>query len=140
MKLFYATTLLLAVCALVSCGGGGNTDQIVGSWTLSGYTNAGEAVELSDCDAQTKWNFSSEAGEALQDGTSTMKLSAGAPDNCQYYGFDATWTTQGSKLFISTSRIGGMGGSSFAGLMEIVELTPNKLVVKSMKRELTFTR
>jgi hypothetical protein len=132
--------VFLVTLFLAACGGGNQKNQITGEWTLSAYTNDGETIELTDCDKQTKWNFTTEAAEALGDGTEVQKLSATAPDNCEYYGFDAKWTVKDGKLFVSTSRIGGMGGSSLAGLMEILELSANKMVVKTMKRELTFTK
>ena len=135
LGLVFVVTLFLA-----ACGGGNQKKQITGEWTLSAFTNDGETIELTDCDKQTKWNFTTESAEALGDGTEVQKLNASAPDNCEYYGFDAKWTVKDGKLFVSTSRIGGMGGNSLAGLMEIKELSANKMVVKVMKRELTFTR
>jgi hypothetical protein len=45
-----------------------------------------------------------------------------------------------SKIFISSCRIGGMGGMSLAGLMEIVELTEDKLVLSAMDKKITLKR
>jgi len=132
--------VLLTTVLMISCGNDSQHNQVTGEWTLSSFSNDGEVVELTECDEKTTWNFTLESAEALGDGTEVQKLKAVAPENCQYYGFDAKWTIKDGKLFISTSRIGGMGGSSLAGLMEIKELTKNKMVVKTMKKELTFNR
>ncbi|MCH2228700.1 MAG: lipocalin family protein [Crocinitomicaceae bacterium] len=139
-QLTIITLVILTTVLMTSCGNGNQKNQVTGEWTLSSFSNDGEVVELTDCDEKTTWSFTLEPAEALDDGTEVQKLKAVAPENCKYFGFDAKWTISDGKLFISTSRIGGMGGSSFAGLMEIKELTNNKMVVKTMKKELTFNR
>lgn len=139
MKFLHFATVAFGLVLLTACGGGPK-DQIVGVWTLAGLTDAGAAVELTECDQQTTWNFTTETAEALSDGTAVQKLEAKAPESCDHYGFDAKWTTKDGQLFVSTSRIGGVGGVSLAGLMEIVEATESKLVLKSMKRQITLTR
>lgn len=140
MKISQITLVIALTVFMISCGGDNKKDQITGEWTLTAFSNNGETIELTDCDQQTKWVFSTEQAEALGDGTSVQKLTASAPESCKYYGFDAKWTVTGGQLFISTSRIGGMGGNSLAGLMKIKEITPNKMIVTSMKKELTFER
>lgn len=140
MKKLTISFLLLTSVLIMSCGNNNQKNQINGEWTLSSFTNKGEVVELTECDKKTNWNFTSESVEPLGDGTEVQKLSAVAPETCEYYDFEAKWTVKDGKLFVSTSRIGGMGGSSLAGLMEIKELTENKMVVEIMKKELTFSR
>lgn len=115
-------------------------DKVAGTWTLSSFVDDGKVVELTECDEKTTWNFTTESAETLSDGTAVQKLNAVAPEECEYYSFDAKWTVQNGQLFVSTSRIGGLGGNSLAGLMKIKELTDNKLVVEIMKKELTFKR
>jgi hypothetical protein len=139
MKKLKLGLLALTSLLIVSCGGVSN-DQIAGEWKLTGFSDNGENVELSDCDKQTTWNFTTEAAETLGDGTAVQVLKGQSPDNCEYYSFDSKWTVRDGGLFVSTSRIGGMGGFSLAGLMEIVELTDNKLVLKSMKKEITLEK
>ena len=133
--------IFAAVVMLVSCGTGSNQkEEIQGEWKLTAFSNNSKVMELRDCDKQTPWNFTTEPAEALGDGTEVQKLIAKAPANCKYFGFDASWTVVDGQLFISTSRIGGMGGVSLAGLMQIKSLEPNKMVFTSMKNELTFER
>lgn len=115
-------------------------ERVIGEWTLSSFIDDGKVVELTECDGKTTWNFTTEPAEALGDGTAVQKLNATAPDECEYYSFDAKWTVQNGQLFVSTSRIGGLGGNSLAGLMKIKDLTDTKLVVEIMKKELTFER
>lgn len=133
--------LFISFAALItSCKSGDQKDQISGEWTLSSFSSNGESEELTECDKNTTWNFTMEPAEALGDGTEVYKLMASAPDDCKYYGFDAKWTVKDGKLFISTSRIGGMGGNSLAGMMEIKKLSGNLMVIKTLKKELTFKR
>lgn len=130
MKRFSFFLGALALTTLFACGGGVNTDAFVGEWTLTSHTDDGSATELTECDTQTKWNFTADKAEPLADGTEVMTLSAKAPDDCKWYGFDAKWTVKNGQLFISTTKIGGMGGNSNAGMFTIVEQTPNKLVLE----------
>lgn len=139
-RLKLITFVLLTSVLTSSCGDDGLNNQVAGEWTLTSFSIDGEEVELTECDEKTTWTFTLEPSDPLTDGTEVQTLKAVAPENCQYYGFDAKWTTKEGKLFISTSRIGGMGGNSLAGLMEIKELTENKLVVVAMSKELTFIR
>lgn len=141
MKKILRTGIIAALAAvMLSCGGSSKKDQIAGEWKLTGFSDNGETVELSDCDNQTTWNFTTEAAEALGDGTETQKLNGVAPDECEFYSFDSKWTISDGKLFVSSCRVGGMGGYSLAGLMDIVELTDKKLVLKSMSKEITLEK
>ncbi len=139
MKKIKLGLIALITVFFVSCGGG-QKEKIAGQWNLKGFTDNGEKVELTDCDKQTTWNFTKESAEALGDGTEVQKLIGSAPEECEYYSFDSKWTIQGGKLFVSTSRIGGMGGFSFAGLMEIVEVSDSKLVLRTFKKEITLEK
>lgn len=140
MKKLQIGILLFTTLLISSCENNSQKDQITGEWTLSSFSNDTKIVELTDCDKKTTWNFTTESAEALGDGTKVQKLNSVAPENCKFYGFDAKWTVKDGQLFLSTSRIGGIGGNSFAGLMEIKELTNNKMVLKMMKKELTLKK
>lgn len=118
----------------------GQIDQVAGTWKLTSFENDGGKVELSECDIQTTWNFTKDIGDPLSDGTEVKKLNATAPENCEYYGFNSKWTVKDGQLFISSSRIGGMGGYSLAGMMKIKELSNDTMVVQFMKKVLTFSR
>lgn len=139
MKVLKLGVIALTTTLFVACGGG-KKEKIVGKWKLTSFTNDGETVELTDCDKKTTWNFTTESAEALGDGTAVQKLNGVAPDDCKYYGFDSKWTVKDGKLFVSTSQIGGMGGSSMAGMMDIQELTDKKMVLKFMKKEITLEK
>lgn len=132
--------LLFISLLLVSCESGSQKEQLIGEWTLVSFSDNSEEVELTDCDKKTTWVFMTESAGTLGDGTEVKKLTAKAPESCEYYGFDSKWTVKDNQLFISTSRIGGMGGNSLAGLMEIKELTNEKMVLETMKKELTFKK
>jgi hypothetical protein len=132
--LFALTTLLFAAC------GGIQNNQIAGKWKLIQFSDDKENIELTACDNQTIWHFTTKEATPLSDGTQVQVLTGEAPNECQYYSFDSSWMLTDGKLFISTCRIGGMGGMSLAGLMEITELESNKMVLSSMGKELTFER
>jgi hypothetical protein len=132
--------LAIAMLFLVSCGESGRKDQITGEWKLTQLKVGEDTFELTDCDNQTVWNFTSESAEPLGDGTAVQVLTATAPDDCKWFGFDAKWTVTDGKVFISTSRIGGMGGISIAGTMDILELSDSKMVLQSMDKVLTFEK
>lgn len=116
--------------------------SIVGSWKLLSYVDKeGNTLELSACDSNTIWNFTNESAEPLGDGTEVQKLSAVAPNDCKFYGFEAKWTVTGEgTLFISKTKIGGMGGPSNAGLMKIVEHTAHKFVFTVLGNTFTLIR
>jgi len=45
-----------------------------------------------------------------------------------HFGFEASWTMlPDGHLFISTTRIGGVGGSSKADRFEVAELTDSRI-------------
>jgi len=125
---------------LFACGGGNSGQDISGTWSLTGFSKDGNPVELTDCDLKTKWIFTDEAADPLGDGTEVSVLKAEAPSDCEYYGFDAKWTVKDGQVFVSTSRIGGMGGSSLAGMMKIVESGPNRLVLETMGKQITLEK
>lgn len=139
MKIIQVGVLAILALLFVACGGA-KQDKIKGEWKLSALVNDGEKVELTDCDKQTTWNFTEESAEALGDGTEVQKLIGSAPEECEYYSFDSKWTVKDGKLFVSSSRIGGMGGISLAGMMDIVELTESKLVLETMGKEITLEK
>lgn len=115
--------------------------DLEGSWKLQAMLlKDGTAYEMTACDSSVIWNFTDMAAEPLGDGTQVAKLIAVAPESCEYYGFEAKWTEVEGNLFISTTRIGGMGGKSFAGMFKTVEKTSNKLVISSLGNELTLVR
>lgn len=136
------TIVLLSITSFVitSCSNNAKDRKINGKWVLSSFKSDSEVVNLSDCDKQTIWNFTTTVEEPLGDGTEVQKLEATAPEDCQFYGFDSKWTVKDEKLFISSSRIGGMGGNSLAGLMTIKELTENKMILEIFRKELIFER
>lgn len=140
MKKLKLGVLVMTSLLFVACGGGVKQDKIVGEWKLAGLTNNGEKVELTDCDKQTTWNFTEVSAESLADGTKVQILIGSAPDDCKFYSFDSKWTVKDGKLFVSTSRIGGMGGLSLAGMMNIVELTDKNLVIETMGKEITLEK
>ena len=132
---------LFAIVALlfIACGGG-QKDKIVGEWKLKEFTRDGKTIELTDCDRQTVWDFTTTDAEPLSDGTKVQQLKGESPKECKFYNFDSKWMVKDGEIFISSCRIGGMGGMSLAGLMEIVELTDDKLVVSSMDNQITLDR
>jgi hypothetical protein len=141
MKRLKLVALGLVVGVFSACTGTQEeSNPIKGEWKLVSFTEDGSTVELTDCDAQTVWDFTDQDGEPLSDGTKVQILTATAPEECKFYGFDAKWTVVDGQLFISTSRIGGMGGNSFAGLLKIVELNENRLTLEMKTRSLIFER
>ena len=122
---------------------GAETSQasIEGEWKLVNFESNGSTDVYTDCDGQTVWNFTDEAGEALSDGTETRKIVVTAPDVCEYYDFESQWAQpEDGQLFIASTRVGGMGGRSNAGLFEIQELSDNRMVIKAMSNIYTFER
>lgn len=130
-------TLILASCGTKESD---SKTNIEGQWHLVSFTNDAEEIELTECDKSTIWNFTSENGEPMGDGTPVKILTATAPEDCEYYGFEAKWTIVDKQLFISTSRIGGMGGSSLAGLMNIETMDAQSLSISMGKRKLEFKK
>ena len=143
-QIFFILTL---VAFLGACSGGDSKDggkeyttkDFAGTWKI--VDAQGDRVKpLTDCDNQTEWNFTEEEVEPLQDGTRVMQLSVTAPSSCEFYDFEAKWTVNGGKLFMSTTRTGGVGGNSFAGLFEIKEKTDKKFTVEIKGRTMTFEK
>lgn len=131
----------MALVLVIGCSAGGSSEAFVGSWQLDGYTDRdGNAVELSDCDKKTVWNFTNESAEPLGDGTKVMKIKATAPEDCKFYGFESKWTPKDGQLFISSVRAGGMGGPSNAGMFTIKEQSADRLVLEIMGIQYTLKK
>lgn len=130
----------VAVFLLTACNGGIDQNKIAGEWKLTQLSKADESVDLKDCDKQTTWNFTTEAADPLGDGTEVQHIKVEAPADCKHFGFDSEWMTKDGKLFISSIRIGGMGGVSLAGIFDIVELNDQKLVLRSNKYKLALEK
>jgi hypothetical protein len=139
---FLALAIIFFSCSNNTEKGAWSEEDIAGIWKLEKVikTETNEEVKLTDCDLQTEWNFTNEEAEALGDGTEVKKIVATAPDDCKWYGFDSKWTVKDENLFISSTRIGGIGGLSFAGLFKIVEITEAKMVVEILKHQYTFVK
>lgn len=132
---------LIALYLIIGCGGGGNADAFAGEWQLEGYTDReGNAIDLTDCDKQTVWNFTKEAVEPLADGTKVMKLEATAPEECKFHSFESKWIPKDGQLFISSVRAGGMGGPSNAGMFTIKEQSAERLALEIMGVQYTLKK
>ena len=131
--------LAIGALLLTSCGAGGGNDQFVGQWKLEKFVSDGED-KTTECDKNTVWDFTSEKDVPLGDGTEVMKLKATAPADCEWYGFDAKWTTKDGQLFVSTSKVGGMGGNSMAGLFDVVKVDDTEMEIKVRNNVLTFKK
>lgn len=145
------TFIFLTACASEqnSTEGQSESDQgqlsdlsFTGTWKLVDYQGKeGEDFTLTACDSATTWEFTDKEEEPLGDGTEVSKLIVTAPDDCKFYGFEAKWTSlNNGQFFISTSKIGGIGGPSSAGLFSIEKHTSNDLVLKSLGRTYIFSR
>lgn len=145
--------LFVAFLALVSCGGqmsgdsssktsvsGHSIDDVAGEWKFVNFESDGSNEKFTECDALTVWYFTKEKGEKLTDGTEVMKMKAVAPEDCKWFGFEANWTIVPEGIFISTVRMGGMGGFSNAGVFSIEQLDNEKLVLKILDNIYTFER
>ena len=133
----------LFACILFSCSGGGNKEKaITGTWKLVTLENTkdGEAPELKECDKKTIWKFSKDKAEPLGDGTEVMKLKAKAPDGCKWQGFDSKWTVKDGNLYISSTKVGGMGGISNAGMFTIKEINDKKMVLEILRHRYVFEK
>lgn len=136
--------LALPLLFLSACGDSASQHtgpSPVGEWRFKGYSENGASDKFKDCDARTVWHFSDEVATPLGDGTAVKKLKVSAPEDCMHYGFDASWTMlPDGQLFISSTRIGGVGGSSKAGRFEVAELTDSRMVLKLMGSEYVLER
>ena len=137
---------LILTTLLIACSGSSpqkNTPSVTGTWkliSLESIDNSKQVKPLTDCDAQTLWQFTEEKVEPLNDGTEVMKVIAKAPDNCKWFGFESKWTMQGEKLFISSTQVGGMGGSSNAGLFNMTMPESGKMVLQILHLKYTFEK
>lgn len=111
-----------------------------GSWKLIGLEGEKVPEGATDCDRRTEWNFTKEKMEPLGDGTEVYKLVVTAPEDCKWYDFEAKWTEVDGQLFISSTRVNGMGGISNAGLFEIVEGKNDQMVLEILGTRYSFQR
>ncbi|MGB0934278.1 MAG: lipocalin family protein [Lishizhenia sp.] len=139
-RLVYVSAL--ASLFLFSCSNGGSEkiNKITGKWTLKSFVNKAGENKTTACDSKTVWNFTQVDASPLSDGTEVMQLTATAPDNCKWYGFDAGWTIKDGKIFISTTNVGGMGGNSSAGIFEIIRLADSEMTLKIMGNQYDFVK
>lgn len=115
--------------------------NIEGKWMIIHYLKKdGSKMELQACDSAVVWDFTTEDAEVLSDGTQTKKLIASAPESCKFYDFEAKWTMYGGDLFISTTRFGGIGGVSHAGLFKIKNFRDIKFEIESGGNTMVFLR
>jgi len=115
--------------------------SVEGSWNLISFESNGSSEKFKECDAQTTWHFTGEDAAPLSDGTAAKKIVASAPEDCNFFGFESTWAMlPQNQLFIASTRVGGTGGASNAGLFDIEELSQDKLVLKAMSNIYTFER
>lgn len=141
MKNLLFALLAFSLLLLASCSSGnGFNEKVVGEWKLISFTDKGQAIELKDCDNQTVWNFKNTKAESLGDGTEVYELEATTGDGCKWFDFQSKWTMKEGNLFISSSRIGGMGGVSLAGTMEIVSLDDKNMEWAFMNKKLVFEK
>lgn len=113
----------------------------MGEWRFVGYTEEGPKDKFTDCDARTVWRFTDEAATPLGDGTAVKKMKATAPEECMHFGFEASWTLlPDGKLFLSTTRMGGVGGSSKAGAFKVDTLDDTRMVLAMFGATYRFER
>ena len=75
-------------------------------------------------------HFRDEVATPLVDGTALKMLTVTAAEDRMHFGFEASWTMMpGGFLFISTTRIGGVGASSKAGRFKVAELSDSRMVL-----------
>jgi hypothetical protein len=149
--------LLIIAIATISCAGNLTNEndekqsdsinelkevlKIEGAWRLKAFDGNDNKNIFKNCDANTIWNFTNEADSPLGDGTSTQKLIATAPSDCNFFGFESSWTLiPTSDLFIKSTRIGGIGGVSLAGTFKILEHTETSLILKSFNNIITLEK
>lgn len=148
-------TMLFGVALFAACSGessdadsgdgeanGSSTSATIeGEWKLVNFESDGSNEKFTECDEQTVWNFTGEAADPLQDGTETQKIVATAPEDCKFFGFESNWALPADgQVYITSTRVGGTGGASNAGLFNIEELTADKLVLKAFSNVYTFGR
>jgi hypothetical protein len=115
--------------------------SVVGEWKLLNYTKKdGSNMELKACDSAVVWNFTTEEAEPMSDGTKMMKFVATAPESCKFFDFEAKWTMHEGDVFISTTRIGGIGGVSHAGIFKLKNFSEKKFEVETGGSILVFMR
>lgn len=134
---------LLAAVLIASCGSKDDKEKesipekdILGKWKLIKVEESkdnpmaehrGGIYTMDECDTQTVWEFLDEDDEPLSGGTKTKKIIATAPEACEWYGFESKWALAGGKVFISSTRVGGIGGPSYAGRFSVKTSADNTL-------------
>jgi hypothetical protein len=120
-----------------------NIKDVSGKWVLTNFEDPEKnySFEITDCDKLTVWEFSDNKAESLDDGTETFRLIVTAPDTCEWFDFESKWTvTKSGDIFISSSRIGGLGGLSHAGKFDVKEFSDTQMVLEIMDCIYTFER
>ena len=135
LGIFAAFVFLLQACSSGGSGSGLSDSQILGKWQITGVA-VGESsmfhknnkdIGSDECVLKTVWEFTSEEAKALSDGTKTKKMMIVAPEECQHYSTDSTWTIYNGRVFLTSSRIGGVGGISLAGQFKVNKVTATEL-------------
>ncbi len=143
--------IFIVACMVVlsSCKTEGDLqDRISGKWQITAYEegesnpfkkNMGE-FEITDCDRGSVWNFLDDEAETLSDGTEVKKLVVSESGDCRFFDFESKWTIKGKNLFITSVSLGGIGGRSYAGLFEIVELNSEIMVIEISDARISFQK
>lgn len=117
-----------------------SSKDLVGKWKLVSFINRKGEPAMQECDYKTEWNFSEDKAEALSDGTQVMVLNVTAPTECKWFDFKAKWNVVNGQLFISTTKVGGMGGTSNAGLFKIIQLEGKRMKLEILKSVYDFEK
>lgn len=141
--------LFFIVFALSSCGSGGvSTETVSGKWKLISYEEGDDnpfkknlgVFEITDCDKASVWQFTNEDSDPLDDGTEVKVLKVKAAEDCNFYDFESKWAVKGNDLFLTATSLGGIGGRSYAGLFDIIELDELNMVIQISDATLTFKK
>jgi len=120
-----------------------NVEDVKGKWALTNFEDpeGKYSFEITECDKLTVWEFSDIKAESLDDETETFQLIVTSPDTCKWFDFESKWAlTNGGDLFISSMRVGGLGGMSPAGKFDIIEFSDSKMGLEMMDCFYTFKR
>lgn len=87
------------------------------------------------CDSLTIWEFTSEENNSIN------KVVSSSASDCKFYDFESKWRfSKYGDLFIESTRIGGMGGTSNAGNFKVIELNETILTLKFFNNVYYFER
>lgn len=102
--------------------------EMGGPWRLISCTKGKESVMV-DCDKSAVWTFTEEQSEPLADGTEVFRLVVSSlVGDCDDSVFEAKWRDmRDGKVFISKAKVGGFGGLSMSGMMEVMELGADRM-------------